>query len=140
MAKSVTDGNTKQQPIQVVDMDVCIGLPDQPVPLNTILEVNSDDTCITELNQFGRVDVLDLNVLSTDETAEVSKTVATMLARLVTTEGQSAYSSGFDNIQTNEERDPICKEDENELWNQGYTAKCIRVKDNTFAYAGQSEW
>ena len=123
MAKSVTDGNTKQQPIQVVDMDVCIGLPDQPVPLNTILEVNSDDTCITELNQFGRVDVLDLNVLSTDETAEVSKTVATMLARLVTTE----------------ERDPICKEDENELWNQGYTAKCIRVKDNTFAYAGQSE-
>ena len=45
-----------------------------------------------------------------------------------------------DDVQIDEEKQNICKEDKDEQWNHGYTARCIRTKDNSFAYAGQTEW
>ena len=44
-----------------------------------------------------------------------------------------------DDVQIDEEKQNICEEDEDEQWNHGYTARCIRTKDNSFAYAGQTE-
>ena len=44
-----------------------------------------------------------------------------------------------DDVQIDEEKQNICEEDEDEQWNHGYTARCLRTKDNSFAYAGQTE-
>ena len=45
-----------------------------------------------------------------------------------------------DGPQIDEEKQPNCEDGEDEQWNAGYTARCIRIKDNSFAYAGQTMW
>ena len=139
MARSVMAGNAQHPPIQLADMDVSTELADLSVPVNLIQEANSGDTRVVEHNQTEKVD-FPITVLSMKETAEVSGTLETLLAQMETNESRSVYSSESDNFQMDEENQHNYEEDELEQWNQGYIARCIRIKDNTFAYAGQTEW
>ena len=78
----------------------------------------------------------DLTELSIEETAEVFETP---LGQMEINESHSVHSCMSDDVQIDEEKQNICDEDEDEQWNHGYTARCIRTKDNSFAYAGQTE-
>ena len=80
----------------------------------------------------------DLTELSIEETAEVFETP---LGQMEINESHSVHSCVrmSDDVQIDEEKQNICEEDEDEQWNHGYTARCIRTKDNSFAYAGQTE-
>ena len=140
MAQSVMAGNAQHPPIQLVDLDVSTELPDLSVPVNSIMEANSGDTRVVEHNQTEKVDFPNLSVLSMKETAEVSGTLETILSPMETNESQSVSSAEFYNVQMVEDNQNNYEEDELEQLNHGYTARCIRIKDNTFAYAGQTEW
>ena len=74
------------------------------------------------------------------ETAEVSGTQETILSPMETTESQSVSSDQFYDVQMVEDDQDKFEEFVLEQMNLGYTAQCVRIKDNTFAYAGQTEW
>ena len=79
----------------------------------------------------------DLTELSIEETVEVFETP---LGQMEINESHSVHSCMSDDVQIDEEKQNICEEDEDEQWNNhGYTARCIRTKDTSFAYAGETE-
>ena len=138
MARSVMASNAQNPPIQVVDLDVSTEFPDLSIPVNSIMKANSSDTRVAEHNQTEKVDFPNRTVLSMKETAEVSGNLETILSPMETHESQSVSSTEFYNVQMVEDNQNNYEEDELEQLNHGYTARCIRIKDNTFAYAGQT--
>ena len=119
MARSAMASHAQNPSIQVVDLDVPNELSNLSISVKSTTKAHSNDTLIAEHKQTEK------------ETA---------LSVMETTETQSVSSDEFYDVQIVEDDEEKFEEYEPEQVYLGYTARCVRIKDNTFAYAGQTEW
>ena len=156
MAQSAMASPAQNLSIQVVDLDVPNELSNLSMSVNSTTKAHSGDTLIAELKQTEKAysgDTLiaelkqtvkahcsDHIVVLMKETAEVSVTQETAISVMETTETESVCSDKFYDAQIVEDDEETFEEYEPEQVNLGYTARCVRIKDNTFAYAGQTGW
>ena len=140
MARSAMASHAQNPSIQVVDLDVPNELSNLSISVKSTTKAHSNDTLIAEHKQTEKAHCSNHIVVLMKETAEVSGTQETALSVMETTETQSVSSDEFYDVQIVEDDEEKFKEYEPEQVYLGYTARCVCIKDNTFAYAGQTEW
>jgi len=140
LAQSAMASPAQNPPIQVVDLDVPNALSNISMSVRSTTKARSGDTLIAELKQTEKAHCSNHTVVLMKETAEVSDTQETALSVMETTETQSVSSDEFYDAQFVEDDEESFEENEPDQVDLGYTAVCVRIKDNTFAYAGQTEW
>ena len=143
LAQSAMASPAQNPPIQVVDVDVPNALSNISMPIGSTTKARSGDTLIAELKETEKPLCSNHTVVLMKKTAEVSDTQETSLSvmeSLETTETESVSSDEICDAQFLEDDEENFEENEPDQVDLDYTVVCVRIKDNTFAYAGQTEW
>ena len=140
LAQSAMASPAQNPPILVVDVDVPNALSNISIPIGSTTKARSGDTLIAEFKETEKAHCSNHTVVLMKKTAEVSDTQETSLSVMETTETQSVSSDEIYDAQFVEDDEENFEENEPDQVDLDYTAVCVRIKDNTFAYVGQTEW